>query len=146
MSPKAALRHFVTHACARCIVAMVFAYHGLVPKLLMRDVDEISMLRDARVPSDWLPTALSVTGIAELAFAFLLLWYWRARWPSAASLVLMAAATAAVVASSPRYIAAAFNPLTLNLSIAALRFLDLVNIADAPSAAHCRRSSRAAKP
>jgi len=146
VSPNAALRHFVTHACARGTVAMVFAYHGLVPKLLMRDADEMSMLRDARIPSDWLPTALSATGIAELAFAFLLLWYWRDRWPSVVSLVLMAAATVAVVASSPRYLAAAFNPLTLNLSVAALSFLDLVNLADAPSAARCRRSSQAADP
>jgi hypothetical protein len=146
VSPDAALRHFVTHACARGTVAMVFAYHGLVPKLLMRGADETSMLRDAHVPSDWLPTALSAAGIAEVAFALLLLWYWRSRWPSVASVVLMFAVTVAVVAFSPRYLAAAFNPLTLNLSVAALSLLDLVNLADAPSAARCRRSSQAADP
>jgi hypothetical protein len=122
----------------------VFAYHGLVPKLLARDGDEMSMLREARVPTDWLPTALSATGIAELAFAFVLLWYWRDRWPSVATLVLMLAATVTVAACSPRYLATAFNPLTLNLSVAALSLLDLVNLADAPSAAQCRRASQAA--
>jgi uncharacterized membrane protein len=146
VSPNAALRHFVTHVCARGTLAMVFAYHGLVPKLLMRDADEIAMLRDARVPADWLPTAVSATGIAELAFAFALLWFWRHRWPSVACLVLMLAATVAVIAASPRYLAAAFNPLTLNLSVAALSLLDLVNLGDAPSAARCRRSSQAADP
>jgi hypothetical protein len=35
-SPSATLRHFVAHACARSTVALVFAYHGLVPTLLMR--------------------------------------------------------------------------------------------------------------
>ena len=142
VSPTAALRHFVTHACARSTVALVFAYHGLVPKLLMRDADEIAMLRDAGVAPHWLPTALSAAGIAELAFAFVLILFWRHRWPSVACLVLMLAATVVVVASSPRYLTAAFNPLTLNLSVAALSLLDLVNLADSPSAARCRYSSR----
>jgi DoxX-like family len=143
VAPNATLRHFVTHACARTTVALVFAYHGLVPKLLIRDADEIAMLQDAGVPSDWLPTALSAAGFAELAFAFVLLLFWRHRWPSVACLVLMLAATVAVIAFSPRYLGAAFNPLTLNLSVAALSLLDLVNLADAPSAARCRYSSRA---
>jgi hypothetical protein len=146
VSPKAALCHFVTHACARGTVALVFAYHGLVPKLLTRDADELAMLRDAHIPSDWLATALSAAGVAELAFAFVLLLSWRHRWPSVACLVLMLVATVVVIASSPHYLAAAFNPLTLNLSVAALCLLDLVNLADAPSAAWCRRSSQAANP
>jgi hypothetical protein len=146
VSPNAALRHFVTHACARGTLALVFAYHGLVPKLLMRDADELAMLRDSHIPSDWLAPALSAVGIAELAFASVLLLFWRQRWPPVACLVLMLAATVAVIAFSPHYLVAAFNPLTLNLSIASLCLVDLVNLADAPSAAQCRRSSRTADP
>jgi DoxX-like family len=137
-APAATLRQFVTHACARITLALVFAYHGLVPKLLRRDADEISMLKDAGLSPDWLPAA----GIAELAFAFVLLWFWRRGWPSVAALGLMLAATVGVVATSPHYLGAAFNPLTLNLSVAALCVVDLLNLADAPSAAHCRYSSR----
>jgi DoxX-like family len=142
VSPNAERRSFVTHAWAKITLALVFTYHGLVPKLLMRDADEIAMLRDARIPSDWLATVLSAVGMGELAFAFILLSFWRHRWPAVTCLVLMLVATVAVIAFSPRYLAAAFNPLTLNLSIASLCFLDPVNLADAPSAAQCRRSSR----
>lgn len=146
ISPSTALRQFITRACARGSVALVFAYHGLVPKLLARDGDEIAMLQDAGVPSGWLPTALFAAGAAELAVALLLLWYWRSRWPSLAVLMLMLAATVGVSVASPRYLAAAFNPLSLNLSVAVLSVLDLVNFADTPSAARCRRSARADKP
>src|SRR5262249_16956542 len=113
VSPNAALLHFATHACARGTVALLFAYHGLVPNLLMRDVDELAMLRDAYIPSIWLTTALSAAGITELAFALVLLMFWRHRWPSVVGLVLMMAATVAVITTSPHYLAAAFNPLTL---------------------------------
>jgi uncharacterized membrane protein YphA (DoxX/SURF4 family) len=142
--PESASRHFATHAVARATLALVFAYHGLVPKLLARDADELAMLRDGGVPPAWAATALVAAGVAELAFAVLLLSCWRRRWPSVACLLLMLGATAAVAVSSPRYLAAAFNPLTLNASVAALALVDLLNLADAPSAARCRYSSRAA--
>jgi hypothetical protein len=37
--PEAAIRQFAAHAIARGALAFVFAYHGLVPKLLLRDSD-----------------------------------------------------------------------------------------------------------
>ncbi len=142
-SPGASLRHFATHACARSTLAVVFAYHGLVPKLLMHDADELALLRQAGVSSRWLLPVLESLGVAELVFAIVLLLFWRRRWPPLACLVLMVAATAAIATSAPQYLSAAFNPLTLNLSVAALSLVDIVNLADAPSAARCRRSSRA---
>jgi hypothetical protein len=139
--PDAALRCFTTRACARCMIAFVFAYHGLVPKLLMANADEVAMLRDAGVASAWLAPARWTAGIAELVFAIVLLVFWRSRWPTAISLLLMAAATAGVAFNSPRYLAGAFNPVTLNLCVAALCILDIVNFKGAPSAARCRYSS-----
>lgn len=146
VSPRAAMSHFVTHACARTTLALVFAYHGLVPKLWMRDADEMAMLRDAHVPAEWLPMALASTGVAEVVFAGVLLICWRRRWPSVVCILLMIAATAGVAIASPRYMAAAFNPFTLNLSLAMLAVVDLLHLADAPSASRCRYSSRAIEP
>ena len=84
LPPDVALRRFLTHAYARGAMAFVFAYHGLVPKLLRRDVDELAMLRAAHVPQDWAPATLAGAGVAELAFALILLRFWGRRWPAVA--------------------------------------------------------------
>ena len=144
--PEVALRQAIVHACARITLAFVFAYHGLVPKLLRRDPDEIAMLRDAHVPSGWLDAAPTAFGLVEVILAVVLLLFWNRRWPAVVCLVLMVAATIGVAVFSPRYLGAAFNPISLNASVAVLCFVDLLVHADVPSAVRCRRSPSEAEP
>ncbi len=139
VTPDRAWRQFLTRACARGALAAVFAYHGLVPKLWRHDPDETAMLRDAHVPAGWLTMATNGFGVAEMVFAFLLLTFWHRRWPVVGCLPLMAAATLGVAWNSPRYLGAAFNPVTLNLCVCALAVIDLLWLGDVPSAARCRR-------
>ena len=138
--PAVALRQAVTHTFARIAMAFVFAYHGLVPKLLRRDPDELAMLRDLGTPTAWAPTALTLAGLAELLLAIVLVLDHRRRWPVVAVLFVMAAATATVAIGSPRYLGAAFNPVSLNMCVAALAAIDLLNLGDLPSASNCRRT------
>lgn len=138
--PAAAFRQAMTHGISRLVLAAVFFYHGLVPKLLFHDAAELAMFGDAGVPDAAVRGAANVSGVAELAFAAFLLLWWRARWPSAVAAALMTAATAGVAIMSPRYLTAAFNPVTLNLSVAALALVDLLNVKDLPTASRCRRS------
>lgn len=104
----------------RWTLAFVFVYHGVAPKLLTRDPDELAMLAGLGVPADRAPTLLAAIGVAEVAWglAFLAL-------PRSGSLLLatsftMVTVLAGVAATSPRYLTSAFNPVTLNLSVAAL--------------------------
>ncbi|MFI5455879.1 MAG: DoxX-like family protein [Isosphaerales bacterium] len=138
--PGYGLRQFVTHATARGALAAVFAYHGLVPKLLLRDAGEVAMLRDAQVPAGSIAAVLTGAGVAEIAFALVLLLFWHRRWPAILCLVLMLAATVTAAVYSPRYLGAAFNPVSLNLCVAALALVDLLGDDDVPSAARCRRT------
>ena len=52
----------------------------------------------------------------------------------------MAAATVGVGFRSPAYLEAAFNPVSLNLAVAALALVDLLNLSGVPSATHCLRA------
>jgi hypothetical protein len=45
-----------------------------------------------------------------------------------------------VAITAPTYLSAAFNPLTLNLAIAALAAIAIIAGQDMPSAARCRRT------
>jgi uncharacterized membrane protein YphA (DoxX/SURF4 family) len=140
--PAISRRLALTHAIARLGLAFTFAYHGLVPKLLGRHADELAMLRDAGVPAAQQSTALLVAGVAELVFAIVLLVAWRARWPAVLSIGLMLAATVGVSVASPRFLSAAFNPVSLNATVIALAVIDLLTQSLTPSAGRCARAPR----
>ena len=141
VQPAAAFRQALTHAVARTALVFIFAYQGLVPKLLARHADELTMLRDAGLSGRAVSTALMLAGAAELVFALTLLLCWHSRWPAVVTFGLMAIATVGVGLRSPSYFEAAFNPVSLNLAVAALALVDLLNLADVPSASRCLRSA-----
>jgi hypothetical protein len=140
VDPVTSIRQSLTHATTRTALASIFAYQGLVPKLLARHADELTMLRDAGVSGHALGTLLALIGAAEIIFALALLLCWRARWPAILTLCLMAAATIGVGICSPAYLKAAFNPVSLNAAVAALAVVDLLNLAGVPSASRCLRT------
>jgi uncharacterized membrane protein YphA (DoxX/SURF4 family) len=142
--PADAIRQTIVHVSARLALAALFAYQGLVPKLLARSADEITLLREAGVPVTLADAAVRVLGVAELAFAAALLVRWRRRWPAVVSGVSVLIATLVVALHSPRFFQSAFNPFTLNLSVAALALVDWAVLPDIPSAARCLRHPKEA--
>jgi hypothetical protein len=139
VDPTHTMRQTLVHGVARVGLALIFAYHGLVPKLLGPHADEIAMLRDTGVTAESTGVVLTVLGIAELLLALCLLIFWRNRWPPLLCLGLIVVATVGVAVNSPRYLGAAFNPVSLNLAVACLGVIDLVVLSGLPSAARCRR-------
>ena len=114
------------HAIARCGLAFVFAYHGLVPKLLAHHPDEIAILTDAGISVERAATGVFIFGIAEVAFASCLLLFWRHRWPLIVSIAAMCLGLAGVAINSPRFLYTPFNPVSLNVLIICLAATDLV--------------------
>ncbi|SRR5712692_260955 len=139
VDPSQSMRQTLVHGVARLSLALIFFYHGLVPKLLGPHADEIAMLRDAGVPAEHAGVVLTMLAVAELLLALSLLIFWHRRWPLFVCLGLMVLATIGVTVSSPRYLWAAFNPISLNLAVACLAIIDLLVVSGLPSAARCRR-------
>jgi uncharacterized membrane protein YphA (DoxX/SURF4 family) len=139
VAPEQAIRQTLIHAVSRVALAVVFVYHGLIPKLLTTNVDEIAMVRDAGFAAGVAGFVVTAVGILELMFAAALLLAWHRRWPLFFCLTLMLLTTAAVGMNSPRYFGAAFNPFTLNLAVACLAGIDLLVVGSIPSAARCLR-------
>jgi hypothetical protein len=82
---------------------------------------------------------MSLFGWSEVCFALMLGIFWRSRWPLWLTIVAMLAATVGVSISSPSYLSAAFNPVTLNLAVIALSVVGLLMRKNLPSARNCRR-------
>ena len=145
VAPEQAIRQSLIHTISRVALAVVFIYHGLIPKLLSRNVDEIALVRDAGLAADVAGSVVTALGILELSFAAALLVAWHRRWPLFVCLAVMLIATAAVGMNSPRYFGAAFNPFTLNLAVACLASIDLLVVGSIPSAGRCLRRPGPAK-
>jgi DoxX-like protein len=146
VSPRLAVRQTFIHIVARTALAVVFAYQGIVPKLLFAHADEIAMVRAAGVPTQLASKAVAALGIAEVAMAAALFAAWSRSWPAWLSLVAMPIAAVVVVFFSPVFFAAAFNPFSLNVSVAALAVVDLLVMAGVPSAGRCVRRPAPEKP
>jgi uncharacterized membrane protein YphA (DoxX/SURF4 family) len=139
VDPTQALRQTLVHGVARVGLALIFIYHGLVPKLLGPHSDEVAMLRDAGIGPESMGVVVTAVGIGELLLGLSLLLFWNRRWPPFLCLGLMLMATIGVAISSPRYLGAAFNPVSLNLAVTCLAMIDLMVLSGLPSAARCRR-------
>ena len=138
-TPESSRERAFTYAISRLGVAFVWFYHGLVPKLLNRNIDELRMLHDAGIANSELVKAVSVLGVLEMLFALTVLLFWKSRWPLLVTVVGMLLATLGVAIASPNYLTAAFNPLTLNFSVAALAVVNLLNRKNVPTATNCLR-------
>jgi DoxX-like protein len=139
VAPAVSTRIALVHVIARLGMAATFAYHGIVPKLIGHDRDEVALLVASGVPREAVDSALVVLGFAELALAIALLVFANRRWPTLVCIGIAVAATIVVLATAPRYLGSAFNPVTLNLGLACLAAVDLIALVDAPSARRCRR-------
>ena len=141
ITPEDSRQKTFTYAISRLSVAIVWFYHGLVPKLINRNSDELKMLRDAGIPSSELISALSMLGGLEICFALTILILWKTRWPLWFTIAAMFLAIVSVAITSPSYLTGAFNPLTLNLSVAALAAVSLLTGKNLPTATKCLRKS-----
>jgi hypothetical protein len=120
-------------------LALVFLYQGSVPKLLAQHPSELALLTGIGLAPEAARVALITIGLAELALGAFMLIVWHARWPLMLTLTLMPVALIGVAVSSPYTLAAAFNPASLNASVAALALVGWITNKDLPSAARCLR-------
>jgi DoxX-like family len=136
LDPKAAFRFAAIHACSRIAIALIWLWQGLVPKLLFNNPDELTILVASHLPSK-LILAIGLVEIAISAYAIL---SWRSRWFFVFNIGAMVLALLNVALVSPSYLAAAFNPVTLNLGMIALSVVGYLAAAEIPSASHCLRA------
>ena len=137
--PEVSLRHTVVYTLARLMVAALWIYQGVAPKLLTRQGDEQFLLAAAGAPATLVTPALVAMGVAELLFGLVVLISWPARWPLWSTVVLMAVALVTVALSAPHYLVGAFNPVSLNSALATLAAIALFLSELTPTAQRCRR-------
>lgn len=139
ISPEISRDRALVYSVARATLTFIWFYHGLVPKLIRHDAVELDLLSRIVTSPNRLIMATNLAGWGEILFALLLIFLWRHRWPLWLTLALMLLGIPVVAISAPGYLGAAFNPLTLNLAVAALSAVALITGRDLPTASRCRR-------
>lgn len=142
ITPAISIKNSLIYALARFMLVFIWLYHGLVPKLLASHQDELVMMINAGVPNRILPFALHTLGVIEIAFAIFLLFTWTRRWTLLLNIPLMIVALLSVTFTSPSYLIAAFNPVTLNFSVIILALIGYLASTNIPSAGRCLRKDK----
>lgn len=112
----------------------------MVPKVIFQHQDELAMLRAAGTPPTSVVSTLSVVGWLEVTLGVLILLAWRSRSLFLLNIVLMLFSLTLVAITSPQYLVAAFNPVTLNVMVIALSVIGFIAGKDLPSAKACKRT------
>lgn len=135
--PANTLSATLIYSLARLAIVFVWLWHGLVPKLLAPQADEVRMLAAQHMSARLLPWA----GAAEIAQAItgLLAWRWRGYFGLTA--MLMLAALGSVAITAPGFLVHAFNPVTLNVGVIALCAVGYIAAPHAAFAGRCKRRS-----
>lgn len=106
------------HWLGRGGLAFMFAYHGLVPKLIALSPGERLLLRAHGLEgAPWLSRG---AGIAELALAALLLFAPRNNGPLAIAAIVLVGLLVDIALVQPALLVDAFNPVSLNIAGLAL--------------------------
>jgi hypothetical protein len=100
----------------------------------------LAILAEAGLRPETASRLLTGIGLVEVGLGAVLIAAWRTRWPLVVILLLMPATHVAVSLASPRVLAAAFNPVTLNVTVAALAAIAWRSSTDLPSASRCMRA------
>ncbi|GGX44942.1 hypothetical protein GCM10007392_09680 [Saccharospirillum salsuginis] len=104
---------------ARWVLAFIFFYHGLVPKILFTSETEIRMIEAHGLPVDPLWVARA-GGVIEILLAIVLLVFSHHRWPLYLVGGMLILLLLDVAFFSTELLFEAFNPVTLNISALAL--------------------------
>ncbi|NIL14817.1 DoxX-like family protein [Pseudomonas sp. AN3A02] len=99
---------------ARGGLAFMFAYHGLVPKLLWLSQGERTMIQAHGI--EQVQVFATLAGVGEIVLAVWILLSPRSAWPIAVAAAALAGLLVDVAVFSPAMLREAFNPVSLNVA------------------------------
>lgn len=104
-----------TYALSRSAIALIWIYHGLIPKIIFQHSTELELVaKGPLVYSE--ETTIILAGVCEVLIGSCVLICWNQSWPIAVSLFGFSALLIGAVVVSPGLAIQAFNPITLTLS------------------------------
>jgi hypothetical protein len=140
VDPGQSLERSVTHWIGRLVLAFIWLYHGIVPKLIA-SAGEIEIAIRTGVPVSVAPAFVAIAAVFEIGLGLALLVAHDAR-PWLLLTGALAIGLALVTATrDPAILVAPFQPVTLGIAMAGLAVLAIRADVDLPRAARCKRKA-----
>ncbi|MFA9456282.1 DoxX-like family protein [Halalkalibacter sp. AB-rgal2] len=139
ISPQMSMMRSLFHIIASFVLAFIWIYQGLVPKVLFQDAGELELLQGTGLFQGQEELFLYILGVLQIGFGLSFLWLGRYWWLHVINIVALICLGVGALTSSAYLLAAPFNPLTLTMAMIGYSILMILNLKDLPSADHCKR-------
>lgn len=114
----------MTYFITRISVSLIFLYHGLVPKLIYKNSQEI-LMNNTLIPFMSEGSALFYSGLFEVLYSIALIVFYRSKIIMYPTIVFSIMVTLALLVKLPHLFQNAFNPFSINFSILILAILNI---------------------
>jgi len=136
LHPKQAIKAQLTILFSSMALGLIWIYQGLVPKLLFTDTGEMEFLKQSALFQGNEKIVLTLFGIAEIAFGFIILFVQRKSVHVTNIIALLLLAFAALISNAAVF-TFPFNPFSLSISMIALSIIAIINFRNLPEASNC---------
>jgi uncharacterized membrane protein YphA (DoxX/SURF4 family) len=137
--PRRTLKKSIAYLTGVWILALIWIYHGLVPKLLFPESGELALLQELGVFAGRERVWLALAGMGEIALGLSLLWMPRIRLLQWCSIAFLIGLGLTAILTQPEVLIQPFDPFTLNLAMIGLSVLCLTLHPEVAFAGRCKR-------
>ena len=142
-APRTQYLRFFSTALISVLFFFVWFYQGLVPKLIAKHPEEVSLFSSlSSIEGAAAVQAVGIIGLLEILFAGLWLLYRKKRHLHALQMFVFPILTASALIASPSIAMHPFNPVTFNASLWVLSIIGFLLSKDLPTATSCKRTRK----
>jgi len=142
-SPRIQYVRFFSNAMITMLFFFIWLYHGLVPKIIAKHPEEVSMLSSlTSIKGTAAVKSVEIIGILEILFAVIWLLYRKKRHLLALQMIVFPFLTISAVIASPSILSHPFSPVTFNASLWVLSIIGFLLATDIPTATSCKRTRK----
>ncbi|MGL4820766.1 MAG: DoxX-like family protein [Bacilli bacterium] len=144
ISPQQSFVRSAVHTLLSAVLAFIWMYQGLVPKILFPEYGERALLAATGLFPGVEDGVLLFIGTLQILFGALILRYRRQIWVHAVNIFALISLGMTAVLSDPTILAAPMNPTTLTVAMIGCSVSAVLLATDLPSAGQCiQRRQRA---
>lgn len=140
MQPASVIQKAAIHYLSVFLLAFLWIYQGVVPKLIYPLGGELQLLQQLGWFSGWEKPVLQLLGAAEVGVGFITMIWHKKKQVYKGQIVLLLLLAVAALIGQPELLQAPFNPLTLSGSMIGFCILAYLSSRDLPQAGNCLRS------
>ncbi|HDR3886194.1 TPA: DoxX-like family protein [Bacillus cereus] len=142
LHPKLLIRRTMTYWLVCFLVAFVWLYQGIVPKLMFTHSEEVKMLSALIGSNDSSIFILKIVGFLEIIWGVMWLLPFQKRKLFILHIVMLIGLTIVAGVTNITSFTQPFNPITLNFLLIGLSIVGYMNSTNLPSAKNCKRTRK----